>query len=107
MIGIGKWGCKLDTFFYRGEARVTVSDRDGEYAFEAELPGFDLPAYEVKSVEEKGDDTLEVTVLIPALNREISGSVTFDGDSFTGTIKVPLFGKIKLRNGYRISETEQ
>lgn len=107
MIGIGKWGCRLDTFFYRGEVRVTVSDRDGEYAFDVELPGFDLPDYVVKSVEEKGDDTLEVTVLIPALSREISGSVTFDGDSFTGVLRVPLFGKIKLRNGYRISETEQ
>ena len=66
------------------------------------MPGFKLPDYTVRSIEEKGDDTLEVTVDIPALGRELSGSVTFDGDSFSGLIRVPLFGKMKLKNGYRI-----
>ena len=32
MIGLGKWGCRIDSVFYKGEVRVTVSDDGGDYA---------------------------------------------------------------------------
>jgi superfamily I DNA/RNA helicase len=56
----------------------------------------------VKEVEED-DDTITATVETSVLpGKDITLVVTIDGDEFDGYIKVPMFGKVKLKNGRRI-----
>ncbi len=62
MIGLGKWVCNVDSMFYRGEVFFTISDNNGQYAFD----------------------------------------LTFEtDDTFTGLVKIPFIGKIKLKDGRR------
>ena len=34
MIGLGKWGCHVDTMFFSGDVELTVKDNNGEYDFD-------------------------------------------------------------------------
>ncbi len=101
MIGLGKWVCHVDTMFFRGDAHLHLFDNNGEYGFELTLPDMDVPAITVKDVVED-DNTLNAvanTDLLPG--KDISVSLTFEGDTFTGLLKVPFIGKIKLKDGKR------
>ena len=103
MIGIGKWTVSIDTMMFRGSAILTIADKDGAYEITAEVPGVTLPEYAVENIQEDGD-TLTAVVLTPLLSgKELPISLTFDGDVFTGYGKVPLLGKVKFKNGKRIS----
>ncbi len=102
MIGLGNWACNVNTMFYSGEAKIRLFDNNGSYGFELEVPGVTIPEITVKEVNED-DDTVEAVVqtsLLPGKDIEIS--VTFDEDEFTGFVKIPFIGKIKLKDGHRI-----
>lgn len=101
MIGIGKWGCHVNTMFFSGDVEMTISDNGGEYAFELELPGVDIPDYTLKSVEEDGN-TLHAVVGVSMIGKDAEVTVTFEGDSFSGVVKIPMLGKVKLKDGYKI-----
>ena len=101
MIGLGKWGCHVDTMFFSGDVELTVKDNNGEYDFDVVLPGIDVPAYEVKDIEED-DDTIVATIYVPDINKDAELNVTFDGDTFSGFLKIPFLGKIKFKDGYKI-----
>lgn len=104
MIGLGKWGCKVDTMFFEGEVKFEVIDNNGEYDFKLYVND-STPDFEVKSVTEENGDTIHgigTTAFLPG--KDIEVILTFEGDSFTGVVKVPFLGKIKLKNGYRIQE---
>ena len=102
MIGLGKWSCSIDTMMYRGDAILTIADNGGAYSFTAEVPGVKMPEYHVSNITEDGN-TLTAIVTTPVLaGKELPISLTFDGDVVTGFAKVPLLGKIKLKNGKRI-----
>lgn len=103
MIGLGKWRCNVDTMFFSGDVELTVKDNNGEYGFELDLPGIDIPDYQIKSVEEDGNN-VKAVVYIPALGKDADLNVTFDGDSFSGVLKIPFLGKVKLKDGYRVTE---
>ena len=30
MIGIGNWGCHVDTMFFKGDVKFTITDNGGE-----------------------------------------------------------------------------
>ena len=102
MIGLGSWNVSIDTMMFRGDAVLTISDKDGAYDFDVKVDKLEkMPPYTVESVTEDGD-TLSLIITTPMLNgKQIALSMTFDGDTLTGFAKVPLLGKIKFKNGHR------
>ena len=104
MIGLGKWACTVESMIFRGEVQMNIIENDGCYDFELDLPGFDMPEYTVKSVEENGN-TVKAVVFVPQLGKDAELEVNFEGepaDSFTGILKVPFIGKIRLKDGHRV-----
>ena len=102
MLGLGKWACNVNTMFFSGEVKLEVVDNNGEYGFELDLPGVDVPDIEIKKVEED-DDTINATVATSLLpGKDIELSITFDDDTFDGFIKIPFLGKVKLKDGHKI-----
>ncbi len=104
MIGLGKWACSVSTMFYTGEVKITVSDNNGSYGFEIGIPGVKIPDVTVRDVKIDGNTITAVaqTSILPG--RDIELSINFNGDSFEGFAKVPVLGKVKLKNGRRIEE---
>ncbi len=103
MLGLGKWACNVNTMFFSGEVKLEVVDNNGEYGFELDLPGVDVPDIEIKKVEED-DDTINATVATSLLpGKDIELSITFDDDTFDGFIKIPFLGKVKLKDGHKIA----
>ena len=101
MIGLGKWICHVDTMFFRGDARIRLFDDNGKYGFELTLPDMDIPEVVIKDGTEDGN-TLKAIANIDLLpGKDIDVTLTFDGDTFEGLLKVPFIGKIKLKDGKR------
>ncbi|MBQ2903477.1 MAG: hypothetical protein IJE48_03685 [Clostridia bacterium] len=104
MIGLGKWACNVNTMFFSGEVKLNVFDNNGEYGFEVDIPGIQIPDIEIKSVEED-DDTVNAVVQTSLLpGKDIDLCVTFDGDEFDGFLKIPFIGKVKFKDGHRVEE---
>lgn len=103
MIGLGKWGCDINSMIYSGKVVIDITDNDGIYHFDLSLTDFDVPEYEVVDVIEVGNDTLKIIVLVPMLAREVEMTVTFTENSFSGMAKLPFLGKVKFKDGYKIS----
>ena len=104
MIGLGKWACSVNTMFFSGDVDFEIFDNNGEYGFNLNIPNIKIPDIKVVDVEED-DDTITATVQTSLLEgKDIVIVVTIDEDTFDGYIKVPMFGKVKLKNGKRISE---
>ncbi len=101
MVGLGKWACTVDSMLFRGEAIINILDKNGEYDFELELPGVEVPEYTIKSLEIT-EDTLTAVVNIAMLGKDAQLDIDFDEDSFTGILKLPLIGKIRLKDGHRV-----
>ena len=103
MIGLGSWHASIDTMMFRGDAVLTIADKDGAYDFSVRVDKIEkIPPYTVESVTEDGD-TLNLVITTPLMSgKQIALSLTFDGDTRTGFAKVPLLGKIKLKNGHRV-----
>ena len=102
MIGIGKWSFSIDTMMFRGNAFLTIADKNGAYAITAEVPDVTLPEYSVDDIREDGD-TLTAVVHTPVLSgKDLPITLTFNGDELTGFAKVPLLGKVKFKNGKRV-----
>ncbi len=102
-IALGKWSCHVDTFIFSGDIKLTVKNKNGEYDFELDMPGIEMPNFEIISIEET-DNSVAATVFIPALKKEAEINVAFTDGMVNGYIKVPLLGKIKIKNGKKISE---
>lgn len=103
MIGIGKWEASINTMFFRGTGRVTISNTDGEYNFKLEIIGENVPEFIVTDVIEDGN-TLRATAECEMFKgKRIPVTATFDGDNVLGTAKLPLIGGIKVR-GHRVLE---
>ncbi len=101
MIGLGKWVCHVDTMFFRGDAHLHLFDNNGEYGFELSLPDMSIPEIVIKNVTEDGN-TLNAIANVDLLpGKDIDVTLTFDGDTFEGLLKVPFIGKIKLKDGKR------
>lgn len=103
MIGIGTWQCSVDTMFFSGTAEIRVFDKNGEYGFELKVPGVDIPNIDVKEVQEEGNtiNAVATTDMLPG--KDINISLEFDNDTFTGFLKVPFLGKIKIKDGKKIA----
>ena len=103
MTGLGKWICNVNTIFFSGDVKFEISDNDGRYGFSIDIPGVKAPEIIVKDVDED-DDEITVTAetsLLPG--KDVTLFLEFDEDTCEGYVKVPMVGKIKLRNGKKIS----
>ncbi len=102
MIGLGKWTCTVDSMLFRGDVTMNIIEKDGNYDFELDLDGIDIPSYTLKSVEETGN-SIKAVVTVDTLGKDAELEVNFDDEieTFTGILKVPFIGKIKLKNGHR------
>lgn len=102
MIGLGKWACSVNTMIFSGDVEFEIFDNNGEYGFNLDVPGMKIPDFKVKEVEED-DDTITATIETSLLEgKDITLVVTIDDDTFDGYLKVPFFGKVKLKNGRKI-----
>jgi len=97
----GKWACTIDSMLFRGEATVNIFEKDGNYDFELDISGIDIPEYTVKSVD-IGENHLKAVIYIAMLGKNADLDIDFDDTSFSGIFKIPFIGKIKLKNGHRI-----
>lgn len=105
MIGLGIWECDIDTVFWEGIARMRIFDNNGAYGFEFVVPGEKTVDIRVCDVEEDGPCSLNAHATANILHgREASVRVEFEGDTFTGWIKVPFIGKIKFERGRRVEK---
>ena len=98
MIGLGTWICEIDTMFFKGEVDFTIFDNNADYGFDIKVHGVDkLPEFEIKEIKEESENTLAVTATTGLLKgKDITVTLTFEGESVSGVVKVPLLGKIKF-----------
>lgn len=103
MIGLGKWTGEIETSMISGSAIVDIREKNGEYDFSVTVPSLKkLPNFKVYDIKEEGNR------LSGKADVELMGKMTVDisveihGDTFTGYLKVPFFGKIEIKNGKKI-----
>lgn len=103
MIGLGKWSGEINTSIISGCAVVDIRDNNGQYDFSVTVSNMsELPEFSVYDIKEDGN------CLSGKADIAIMGKMTVDifveihGDTFTGYIKVPFFGKIQIENGRKI-----
>jgi len=102
MLGLGTWEFFVDTMFYRGRVLLMVADKDGEYDVSIDIPGENIPDFKVVSIVEEGNTVTGAAQTDLLRGKDIPFSITFDGDSAEGFLKVPFMGKFTMRDGKRI-----
>lgn len=101
MIGIGTWEASVNTMFFSGTGRAAIIYTDGKYDFKFEVIGESVPEIIIDDVEENGN-TLTATAQCELFKgKKIPITAVFDGDTVTGTAKLPFVGNIKVR-GHKI-----
>ena len=107
MIGIGKWQgtVNIQILKFSGDVVVTISDNNGEYAVDIQLPKqLEMVKLRFDTIEEVGDNALKGKgkLLTPA-GRELAfeAGVDFDGDEMGGYLKIAI-ANIKIKNGHKI-----
>jgi len=107
MIGIGTWTCRIDTLFFKGEATIKIFDDNGEYGVELQIPDVDIPEVEIIEID-ANEETREVDAvarisLLPG--KDITCHFEFEGeDTFTGFLKIPFLGKVRLKDGKKVAD---
>ena len=103
MLGIGKWTGDIETSIISGTAVVEVKDNNGEYDFKVEIPGAkSIPAFSVYDIKTEGNRLCGKAKVQALGTLTVEISVEFDGDTFTGELKVPFLGTVPIKNGRRI-----
>ncbi len=103
MIGIGVWECVIDTIYWKGTARMTIAGDNGKYLFDFTVPDIDLPVINMDNVTEVGGNTLTATATTDAFpGQEAELYLEFGENAFTGYGKVPMLGKIPIKNGRKV-----
>ena len=105
-IGIGSWAGNINVRLARGEVKFTIGeDENSDYKIDVALPGA-LKTAKIEFmnlVEEPDGKTISGEGKISVLpGRKLTGAFTFEEDTFTGEIKAPVVGKIRITDGHRI-----
>ena len=107
MVGLGKWAGKTTARLIRGEVKFTISDNNGEYKIDVELPGtlkdtkFDF--HEVRAIDDKTLVGKGEISLVPG--KVLEGKFIFDGDKMSGEItKIPVIRTVRVVDGYRVKD---
>ena len=103
MLGLGTWEFQENTMFYRGRVLLVLADKDGEYDVTLDLPGVDVPDFEIVNMAQDGNTIAGAVKTSLLKGKEIPFSVTFDGDTANGFMKIPFMGKITMKDGKRIA----
>lgn len=104
MIGLGKWTGDIETSIISGSAIVEITDNNGEYDFHVTVPSLKkLPNFKVYDIKEKGNQLSGKAEIDLMGKMAVDVCVEINGDTFTGYIKVPFFGKIEIKNGRKIA----
>lgn len=100
---IGKWAGSVNTSFFKGSAVVDIFDNGGEYGFNVTTDALSqIPEFSVTDIVE-GENSLSGTATVNMFGGiKAKVRVVFDGDRFTGTITIPMFGDIPILDGRRI-----
>ena len=104
MIGLGKWQATVNALLFKGTVGVTISDNNGEYVIDFELPekfkDVKVKTYDIKEEGNTLSGKGEITMLP---GKELEAIVTFDGDKMTGVLNIPFLKRsIELKNGHRV-----
>ncbi len=102
MIGLGNWKFHVDTMFYRGEAILSVTDNDGKYHVEIEITDVDIPEITIYGIEQDGNTITGTAATDMLKGKEIPFSITFEGETANGFMKIPFLGRVKMENGQKI-----
>ena len=104
MIGIGKWLCKVNSMFYRGDVVLNIADNNGEYDITLEIDmDFDMPDYRIYDIVADGNTVTAKAEVSLLPGKEIDVSFTVDeNEVLTGLLKVPFMGKIKVTDGHKV-----
>lgn len=104
MLGIGKWLCKVNSMFYRGEVTLNIADKNGEYDITLEIDAdFDMPDYKIYDVVTEGNTVTAKAEVSLLPDKVIDVSFTIENDVLTGVLKVPFMGKIKITEGHKVA----
>ena len=104
MIGIGKWLCKVNSMFYRGEVTLNIADNNGEYDITLEIDAdFDMPDYKIYDVTTEGNTVTAKAEVSLLPGKVVDVSFSIENDVLTGILKVPFMGKIKVTDGHKIA----
>ena len=104
MIGIGKWLCKVNSMFYRGEVTLNIADNNGEYDITLEIDAdFDMPDYKIYDVTTEGNTVTAKAEVSLLPGKVVDVSFSIENDVLTGVLKVPFMGKIKVTDGHKIA----
>ncbi len=103
MTGLGTWTCKIDSPLIKDKPLFTIFDNNGKYGIKFRIRSYENDNLPVISAEEDGN-TLHLNVAADKFKpgAVASTELTFDNDSFTGFIRLPIMGKIKLLNGMKV-----
>ncbi len=101
MLGLGVWEVPVNSMLFKGTAKITVIDNNGEYDFKFEVPGFNVPEMDISNLKINGN-TLSADATCDMLKgKMLHTEVTFSEDTCTGVIKGPMGVKIKV-NGKKV-----
>lgn len=101
MLGLGIWEVPVNSMLFKGTAKITVTDNNGEYGFKFEVPGFDVPEMDISNLKINGN-TLSADATCDMLKgKMLHTEVTFDKNTCKGFIKGPMGIKINI-NGTKI-----
>jgi hypothetical protein len=95
----------VDTLFFKGDATIRIFDNNGDYGVELQIPELDVPEVEILSID-ANEETQEVdaTARISLLpGKDITFHAEFEDDGFSGFLKIPFLGKVRLKNGKKIA----
>ena len=103
MTRLGTWTCKIDSPLIKDKPLFTIFDNNGKYGIKFRMRSYENDNLPVISAEEDGN-TLRLNVAADKFKpgAVASTELTFDNDSFTGFIRLPIMGKIKLLNGIKV-----
>lgn len=104
MIGLGTWQCRVDTMFFKGDATIKIYDKDGDYGFDLNIPGVDIPEIDVKEISEEGNAVTAVVQVSLLPGKDIQIYAEFEEDTFSGYLKIPFLGKVKMKDGKKIAD---
>jgi len=103
MLGLGKWKLSVSTRFYSGDVFLVIGEKDGEYDVYAEFPGGKRPDFRFGKLRAEGSTLTGVAQHSMLQGSQIPFGATFEGDTVSGFLDVPIVGMIKFSDGERVA----
>ncbi len=104
MIGLGKWECVFNTFFFKGKIQIEIKDNNGKYAFDFKMGNSSAPPYTITSIKEENGNTLIGTGYLNAMpDKKLTARLTFTDENHCSLEgNAPFVGTLRSTDGYRI-----